>query len=85
MEYSQEVAAARVKAVGRVVSKISNPFDGILAAIVNVTALLVSWFFNKSILWGIFHYIFSGPYLLYSLVTGRFSDGGFMEIINSYF
>lgn len=58
-----------------------NPF----AIIINVFAAMVSWYFNKSILWVIFHFIFGTIYLLYSLLIGRFSDGGFMEIINNYF
>jgi len=65
-----------------VVQKVySNPF-GILLSILSV---MVSWYFNHSIFWAIVAYIFSGFYLIYSLLIGRFVDGGFMEIINSYF
>ena len=58
---------------------------GILGAIVNIFALMVSWYFNKSILWGIFHFIFGFFYLIYRLIIGSFSDGGFMKIIEYYF
>jgi len=58
----------------------TNPFS----IIISITAVLVSWFFNHSILWAIFHYIFAIPYLIYCLLIGRFADGGFMTIINSF-
>jgi hypothetical protein len=65
-----------------VVQKVyTNPFS----IIVSVLAVMVSWYFNKSIGWAIFHYIFGWIYMIYSLLIGRFADGGFMEIINSYF
>ena len=59
----------------------TNPFS----IIANIFAVMVSWYFNKSVLWAIFHYIFGWFYLLYSLLIGRFVDGGFIEIITSYF
>jgi len=64
-----------------VVQKVySNPFS----IIVSILAVMVSWYFNKSILWAIFHYMFGWIYMIYCLLIGRFADGGFMEIINSY-
>lgn len=57
----------------------------ILAVVINIFAVMVSWFFNKSVGWAIFHYIFGFWYLIYSMLSGRFADGGFMEIINNYF
>lgn len=60
-------------------------FNNWISFIFNVCAVLVSWYFNKSILWAIVAYFFGWIYLLYSLIVGRFSNGGFMEIINSYF
>lgn len=57
---------------------------GLLTLVVNVLALLTSWFFNHSFWWGVFHFIFGWIYVLYSLILGRYSDGGFMEIINNY-
>ena len=58
-----------------------NPFN----SIVFILSIMVSWYFNKSILWAIFHGMFSWIYLIYSILIGRFADGGFMEIINYYF
>lgn len=58
---------------------------GMITFGVNILSVMVSWYFNKSVLWAIFHFIFGWIYLLYSLLIGRFADGGFMEIINSYF
>lgn len=60
---------------------LKNPFT----IIINIFAVMVSWYFNKSVLWAIFHWIFGLLYLIYSLLIGRFADGGFMEIINYYF
>jgi hypothetical protein len=57
----------------------------ILTTIVNILALLVSYYFNKSFLWGVFHFIFGWVYLIYCLLLGRFTDGKFVEIITSYF
>ncbi len=61
-----------------------RPFNPIPVA-TGILSVMVSWYFNKSILWAIFHYIFGIPYLIYSMLIGRFKDGGFMEIITSYF
>lgn len=60
---------------------VSNPYGWVI----RIFAIMVSWYFNKSILWAIFHYMFGLIYLLYCLLIGRFSDGGFMNIINYYF
>lgn len=59
----------------------SNPFN--LA--VTILAIMVSWFFNHSFWWAIFHGMFGWIYLIYSLIICRFADGGFMNIINYYF
>lgn len=59
----------------------TNPLN----IIASILAVMVSWYFNHSILWAIFHYMFGWIYLVYSLLIGRFADGGFMEIMNSYF
>ena len=49
-----------------------------------VIAVLVSWYFNHSIFWGIFHYLFGWVYLVYVILTGGFSDGGLGEIMKYY-
>jgi len=50
-----------------------------------VIAVLVSWYFNHSIFWGIIHYLFGWTYLVYVILTNGFSDGGLGEIIKYYF
>lgn len=56
-----------------------------LRVLFNSMALLVSWYFNKSILWAIFHYFVGFYYLLYKVITGAFRDGVILEILNYYF
>lgn len=60
-------------------------FENRLTTIVNIIALFVSYYYNKSILWAIFHYVFGWPYLIYLALIGRFKEGKFIEIISSYF
>lgn len=50
-----------------------------------MVALFVSWYFNKSIIWGILHFFLGWIYIAYILLTGNFSDGNFGEIIKYYF
>lgn len=57
----------------------------IIYLILRVLAVMVSWFYNKSILWAIFHFFFGVIYLIYRLLIGSFANGGFIEIINFYF
>ena len=51
----------------------------------DILAVMVSWFYNHSIFWAIIHYIFGPAYLIYSILIGRFANGGFMNIIHNYF
>lgn len=50
-----------------------------------IIAMLVSWYLNKSIFWGIIHYLFGWIYLVYVILMGGFSNGGFNSIIDYYF
>ena len=68
----------------RVINRISIPINGWIRLALNILAVLVSWFFNKSIFWAILHFIFGVWYLIYRLLIGSFKDGVFMEIINTY-
>ena len=52
---------------------------------IGVLSLLISWYFNKSILWGIFHYVFGIYYLIYCIISRAFSNGELLEIFNYYF
>ena len=68
----------------KVINKITIPINGLVRLIINVFALMTSWFFNKSILWAIFHFVFGFWYVAYRLMIGSFKDGGFLEILNNY-
>jgi len=50
-----------------------------------IIAMLVSWYFNKSVWWLMVHYLLGWIYLIYIILIGGFSDGGFNDIINHYF
>lgn len=63
----------------KVISKIILPIKNWTRLAINVLAVMVSWFFNKSILWAIFHFLFGAWYLIYRLIIGSFKDGGFVE------
>jgi hypothetical protein len=67
--------------MNKVVTYYRSPF----AILINIFAVMVSWFFNHSIFWAIIHWIWGPIYLLYCLIIGRFADGGLMEIIQHYF
>ena len=49
-----------------------------------IIAMIVSWYFNKSLFWLVIHYLFGWIYLVYILLTGEFSNGGFTDIVNHY-
>ena len=68
----------------KVINKIKIPINGLVRLIINVFALMTSWFFNKSILWAIFHFVFGFWYVVYRLMIGSFKGGGFLEILNNY-
>jgi hypothetical protein len=52
--------------------------------IFRVIALFISWYFNKSIIWGLIHFMFGWLYIVYVLFMGGFNDGGLNRIINFY-
>jgi hypothetical protein len=70
--------------LGKTIIRTISPLNSWIRFAINLSAMMVSFYFNKSVLWAIFHFFFGAFYLIYSLIIGRFSDGGFMEIINSY-
>jgi len=47
-------------------------------------AILVSWYFNKSIGWAIVHYLLGWVYLFYALVNRMFADAKWFDIIEYY-
>jgi len=46
--------------------------------------MFVSWYFNKSILLAIIHFLFGWVYIAYVLFTGRFDSGGMGELFKYY-
>jgi len=48
-------------------------------------AIMISWYYNHSILLLIIHYIFWPIYLLYELLNGRLSHDMWRHIPASYF
>lgn len=52
--------------------------------IFRVLAMFVSWYFNKSILWGLIHFFLGWVYLAYALFMGGFSEGRMGNIIEYY-
>jgi len=70
----------------KVLRTISGKFVfGNWVILLNVLAFFVSWHFNHDFITALFHYFFGVWYLLYCVLTYKFSDGGFIEIINTYF
>jgi hypothetical protein len=53
--------------------------------IFKLAAVMVSWFFNKSIFMAIIAYLFPILYLAYILLSRGFANGTFMNIVNYYF
>lgn len=50
----------------------------------NILSAMVSYHYNESILWAIFHFIFGPINLIYRLLIGSFKDGNLQIIIDSY-
>lgn len=57
----------------------------ILYFILGIYTLMISWYYNHSIVLLIVHYIFWPLYLLYALLTGNLDDGMWRKIPESYF
>lgn len=52
--------------------------------IFRVIALFISWFYNKSIVWGVIHFFLGWVYITYVLFMGGFDEGRLNNIINYY-
>jgi len=52
--------------------------------IFRVIALFISWFYNKSIIWGVIHFFLGWVYIAYVLFMGGFDEGRLNNIINYY-
>jgi hypothetical protein len=57
----------------------------ILYFILGIYTLMISWYYNHSILLLILHYIFWPVYLVYELLTGHLSHDMWKHIPESYF
>jgi hypothetical protein len=62
-----------------------NKNTSILYGILGIYSLLVSWYYNHSIILLIVHYVFWPIYLLYELLTGHLSHDMWKTIPLSYF
>ncbi len=62
-----------------------NKNTSILYGILGIYSLLVSWYYNHSILLLIVHYVFWPIYLLYELLTGHLAHDMWKTIPLSYF
>jgi hypothetical protein len=62
-----------------------NSHKGILYSVLGIYALLVSWYYNHSILLLIIHFVFWPIYLIYELLTGHLSHDMWKTIPMSYF
>jgi len=49
-----------------------------------IFAVFVSWYYNTSVLWGLFHFFLGWVYLVYVMVMGGFSEGGLGNVIDYY-
>ena len=58
---------------------------GILYFLLGIYTLMISWYYNHSILLLIIHYIFWPIYLVYELLIGHLSNGMWKTIPASYF
>jgi len=62
-----------------------NRNSGILYFVLGIYALMISWYYNHSILLLIVHYIIWPIYLLYELFTGHLAHDKWRTIPESYF
>jgi len=63
----------------------SGGFYRVFHILTGVLAAMVSWYFNKSILWAILHFVLSWMYIAYCLLTKAFSNGKWQLIVDYYF
>ena len=59
--------------------------SGFLYFLLGIYAIMVSWYYNHSILYLILHWIFWPIYLVYELLTGKLSHDMWKDIPLSYF
>jgi hypothetical protein len=57
----------------------------IIYLILGIYSLMISWYYNHSIILLIIHYVFWPLYLVYELLTGHLAHGMWRIIPESYF
>ena len=62
-----------------------NRDKSIIYCLLGIYSILVSWFYNHSIILAIVHYIFWPIYLIYELLIGHLSHDMWKEIPLHYF
>jgi len=62
-----------------------NRDKGIIYFLLGVYSIMISWYYNHSILLVIIHYIFWPIYLIYELLNGRLAHNMWKIIPKSYF
>ena len=62
-----------------------NSHKGIIYSLLGIYTLLISWYYNHSILLLIVHYIFWPIYLIWELLQGHLAHGLWKTIPQSYF
>jgi hypothetical protein len=62
-----------------------NRDSSIIYALLGIYALMVSWYYNHSLLLLVVHFIFWPIYLIYELLIGHFANGMWKVIPQSYF
>lgn len=63
----------------------NNRSGGIIYLVLGLYTIMISWYYNHSILLLIVHYIFWPLYLLYELLKGNLSHDMWRIIPESYF
>jgi len=59
--------------------------SGIAYLLLGIYVLMINWYFNHSIIFLIFAYLFWPVYLIYEILTGHLSHGMWKTIPLSYF
>jgi len=62
-----------------------NRDSGILYAVLGLYTLMVSWYYNHSIVLLVVHWVFWPVYLVYELLVGHLAHGLWKSIPQSYF
>jgi len=52
--------------------------------IFRLLSLFISWYFNKSILLGLFHFFLGWVYIIYVLLSDKLSNGNLGKIVEFY-